>query len=114
MAKFFTTGLIWMLYAGMATGIFAIGSSPSSSVSEWAVVGLILLFTILTAYATRVIWQAEALAGKSSARQTGQGAYKAKRDRTDRVSRLVEQMDDDELIELETLLAASREEDARM
>lgn len=93
--KVVTTGTIWL--AVMMVLIF---SEPSGGNEVW----MTLILGLTAAASTRFIWEA---------RDHQPAAYEsdaAKAKRSDRVSRLVDKLSEDEVYELEELLTARRDE----
>lgn len=104
--RFLTTAVIWLAYAGTVIASLLTGTR----VDDWVIGLIVVVFGVLAAYATRKLWPSTSVSG---ATQSGERSAKAKRDRLDRVARLMEGLDDDEMVELESLLAV-REQDMGM
>jgi hypothetical protein len=111
MLKTLLTGFIWLMYAGLVFSVFALGAMPDSRLGDGPVILALILFTLLAGYVSRMIWRGEGAAAHS-ADQTGSLDMKSKRGDVQRIGRLIEQLDGDEMIELETLLSV-REYDQR-
>ncbi|MBN2471888.1 MAG: hypothetical protein JXN59_14290 [Anaerolineae bacterium] len=96
---FLTTSVIWAAYAG--TVITSLLMGPD--VGDWVIGLIVIVFGMVAAYATRKLWVPDSyeLARGSEVQQF----TKAKRNRQARLARLIEELDDDEMVELETLLA---------
>lgn len=100
--RFLTTAVIWLAYAGTVIAAIITGSR----LEDWVIGLVIVIFGVLAAYATRSIWRVAQPPETVLARQ----GSKAKRDASDRIGRLIEALDEDEIIELETLLAVRQDE----
>jgi hypothetical protein len=97
------TGLIWIAFAGISVSIL---TSPTSVVagSPAAAFGVVLVFAIAAVISTAAMWTA----GQDQPSEAR--LAKAKRVQRSRVDRLIEELDDDEIYELEARLL-SREQD---
>lgn len=96
--RLFATGLIW----GMLAVILTTGGRFTGEM-----VPLAFILGIAATISTAAIWNS----GGGSQRTEDEIARKAKRN--DRVSRLVDKLDEDEVYQLEELLAARRDEEYR-
>ncbi len=102
--RFLTTSVIWVAYAG--TVITSLLMGPT--VENWVIGLVVIVFGLMAAYSTRKLW--EQASSDPAYRPEAQQFTKAKRSRQARLARLIEQLDDDEMVELETLLAAQQDE----
>lgn len=96
-SRMVSTVFVWIALA-VSVGLF-FGIAPA----EMAAAGTIIIAILaLVAWAsTRAIWQ-----GARSDAEPIQDAEKTKRSNRERIGRLVEALDEDEIVELETLLLA--------
>ncbi|GAB4569128.1 MAG: hypothetical protein Kow0077_01140 [Anaerolineae bacterium] len=104
--RFATTAVIWLAYAGTVIAALLSGTR----VTDWVIAVIVVVFGLLAGYATRKIWMAGAEV-PPAAEKGHFSAAKPKRDQVERALHLLDTLDDDEIIELETLMA-SRPEDA--
>ena len=74
-----------------------------------------MFLTAVAAYATRAIWRgtgtASAVTQGREARAEGVSEGKAKRRQAERLQALIEQLDEDEIVEMETLLMSRGDDD---
>lgn len=105
--RFLTTTVIWLAYAGTVLASLLSGTR----VEDWVIALIVVVFGLLAAYATRKVWPFTVVqTGETLASQGVQRSAKAKRDRLERVARLMEGLDEDDMVELETLLAVQDQE----
>ncbi|MFC1959579.1 hypothetical protein ACFLYO_02605 [Chloroflexota bacterium] len=109
--RFLSTAVVWVIYGLMVVGMMAMTMSPALD-EEGMIAGVVFIVTIFAAYATRAIWRFPQQEGASVGRsEAGRSAGKNKRG--ERVARLVDDLSEDEIIELETLLLSRDDEDYR-
>ena len=101
--QFLTTTVIWLAYTGTVIASLLMGSR----VESWVTGLIVVVFGLLAAFGTEKIWASNSAA--APAVSDAQDSTKAKRDRQARLARLLDQMDDDEIVELETLMAAHQD-----
>ena len=110
--QFGATLAVWISYAAILITLFLVllfGQADLGTFQTLAPVFLFVMFlTSVTAYATRAIWRAggsaASLAGGARAAEADQMGGKAKRRQAERLQNLIERLDEDEIIELESLL----------
>ncbi len=111
--RYRTTVAIWVSFTVILVSLFAALSISRATMDSIITVGSIFLFmTFLTAvagYATRAVWRDSRPAALPPESQAT--VQKAKRSYSERVQSLIHNLDEDEIIELETLLL-SRQQDA--
>jgi uncharacterized membrane protein len=117
--QFGATLAVWIAYAAIMIALFLVllfgGAELTSIVTMGPLFIFVMFLTSVTAYATRAIWRG---AGTASAPQTGnalsddtrEALGKAKRNQAERLQNLIERLDEDEIIELETLLMSRGDE----
>src|SRR3972149_6548605 len=93
------TAIIWIaLTIILATALSSV-SGPISNVNSGAVFGITLVLAVTALISTLAVWMSGEQQGHSESR-----VAKAKRTQPDRVRRLVESLNDDEIYELESML----------
>lgn len=106
--RFMTTAIIWLAFAGIVIATVVGLTATTIQISEgafFAVALFVMFLTAITGFSTARIWQgATPLLAEYD--ESEQGARKTKRASRERIKRLVEVLDEDEIIELETLLMA--------
>lgn len=103
--RLLATGVIWVALMVMLGLLFVFGTGPTSTLYGDAVFGIVLVTSVAAAASTYAVWESAYPASADQA-DAGSAAQKAKRLDRSRLQRLIETMDDDEIIELETLLTA--------
>ncbi len=93
-----TTIAIWLALMGILMGTLVLGNLTSETV-----VWITLILSLAGAVSTGAIW-------KSAESDHRAEASHSKQKRSNRTTRFVEKMDEDQLVELEELLAARRED----
>ncbi len=103
------TLIIWSALTVMFGIIGAILVTTNAEIDFWGGVFLLILIATLTeaaAKGTKAVWRA---APGQDADDSARALAKAKRTRLDRLERLVDSLDDDEIYDLEALLLAEHE-----
>jgi hypothetical protein len=93
-ARFVTTLIIWVTLAGIITSV---GRTVDDSTA------VIVVLTIGATISTGMVWGSGRMGGTTASEQ----ASKIKR--SSRVTRLVDHLDDEEVVQLEDLLASRRD-----
>ncbi len=109
--RFLSTGIVWTAYAIVLVGLFfaLIAGKPVLDELGMTILGVFVLFlTAVAGITTSTIWRSAER--RADASFGAQEAGKVKRKLSDRVGRLLEQLDEDEIIELETLLTVRQDE----
>ncbi len=101
--------IIWLAVVGIIAIIFLSPGGASAAEHVETVLGALAILGGAAGFGTYAVWRD---AGHSAARATTEprAARKAKDNKSRRVSRLIDLLDDDELVELETLLLAREPE----
>jgi len=111
--RYRATVAIWVSFTIILVSLFAALSMSGGMLDSVLTVGAVFMFvTFLTAvagYATRSVWRDSRPAALPT--ETHTVRQKAKRRYADRVQGLIQDLDEDEIIELESLLLA-RQQDA--
>ena len=118
--QFGATVVVWISYAVIMVALFMVLLFGRADLATFAVTAPLFTFlmflTAVAAYATRAIWRGagttSAAQGRESLaaeRQSGEG--KAKRRQAERLQALIEQLDEDEIVEMETLLMSRGDDD---
>lgn len=107
--RLWATIVIWLPYTVIMTA-FLLAATITGSLHEDTMFGIVLVISLAAAMAVRMVWRGlgqaeESAQGATTAQQHG----KSKRYDQDRLARLIEELDQDEVIELETLLLARDE-----
>jgi hypothetical protein len=91
-------------------GFLVMAMAPSSAIQEVFIFAIATAISVAAAGATAGVWQGQPSIPVPNSRQEemARELAKHKRRNPDRVERLIEQLDEDEVIELETLLASRR------
>jgi membrane protein implicated in regulation of membrane protease activity len=109
--RFMATVGVWAAVALILMTLF-ITLAAAGAVIEGGAAVLILIFALflvgMAGFSTSRIWQGAAARGLDH--DAERQAHKAKRDLSGRIARLVESLDEDEIVELETLLLAREDE----
>lgn len=98
------TIVIWLAVAGMMSFLVGILAVTDAEVEWWGALMLLFLFISgieAATKSTKAIWKADSIQGT---------AAKAKRVQQNRITRLVDSLDDDDIYELEALLLAREHE----
>jgi len=111
--RYRATVAIWVSFTIILVSLFAALSVSNAMLDSVLTLGAVFMFvTFLTAvagYATRSVWRDSRPAALPPESQAT--VQKAKRSYSERVQSLIHNLDEDEIIELETLLL-SRQQDA--
>ena len=106
--RLWATLAIWVVYLMIMVTLITANTSPASeALHEDTLLGIVLVLSLAAGSSTIGIWSRP---GDTGARASGQ-TRKAKR-RDTHMERLVDDLSEDELVELETLLLA-RDQDVR-
>ena len=106
--RFFTTFTIWMAFAAVLITLFVSLAATGANMDEMAMImiaSFVITLTVVAGISTGLVWRG---AGAGSAESVE--AQKGKREVSNRIERLVEQLDADEVVELETLLMARQDQ----
>ena len=109
-ARLGATMTIWIALGAITASL--IRERSNGGIAEASLLLLIALVTYAAVTGTQAVWQASQQERKPDRRQMPVSMAKAKHGSHDRVARLVEALEDDELYDLEALLLA-RENDAQ-
>ena len=113
-ARIIATGAIWVGYTLLGIALFWMALASGVAFFFLVALGILGVLTLVAALATSRVWHGgqRAATVPPLAAETGFAAAprKAKRDVNARLARLIEQLDEDELLELETLLQAGEED----
>lgn len=117
------TGFVWVVFTVFMFGLFAMASDTYSEgyyFLSMAITGILAIFAFML---TGRIWRraetpapvAEITRKKTTptARKDRTPATKAKRDQQERLATLMDALDEDDIIELETLVQARASDDSR-
>ena len=108
--RLWATVVIWVAYMAIMGVLVVFGGSRASSLSADVVFAVALVCSLAAGLSTYGVWD-KARGGVVLPPETDRQARKTKRVDRGRIGRLLEDLDEDEIVELETLLAA-REQDA--
>lgn len=108
--RFYATIAVWaslvLIIASIVTGLAVTGAILTESTLIPIIAGIMFL-ALMAGFSTARIWRD---AAPLPILQVEAAAQKAKRSNRERLERLLESMDEDEVIELETLLMAQERE----
>jgi uncharacterized membrane protein YhaH (DUF805 family) len=114
--RFYATVAVWTAFTLIIIAMtiaLAVSGAPMTEESLTIPLLIFVMFlTLMAGYSTARIWR-DATASGTGRAEDGQQVYKTKRGDQRRIARLLEGMDDDEIVELETLLLAHEEEALR-
>jgi hypothetical protein len=111
--RFFSTLSIWAAYTLVLMTLFIALAATGAAldfVVAMALVAFVLLLTTIAGVSTTSIWRS----ARDSSRQdalASESAHKGKRTYASRIDRLIEELDEDEIIELESLLMSRQGDD---
>jgi hypothetical protein len=109
--RFLTTSIIWVAFAVILITLFITMAAANADLTGGNLIitaAFVMFLTAVAGVSTLAIWRAPHAAAPLP---DAQDRRKSKRLDPSRLARLVEQLDEDEIVELETLLL-TREEDA--
>lgn len=102
------TLIIWVAMASLIGGLLTTSTGAISRANGATLFGIVLVLSIMGMVSTATIW----LAGRGSAAESAETSRaKAKRQGRSRIERLIQDLDDDEIYDLEAMLLA-RDDDA--
>lgn len=107
--RFLSTAIVWVAYAVVMVALFAalsLGAPQFDVLMQIFVAAFVLGLTAVAGISTAMIWRG---AGGHAAASPEQAA-KAKRVASERIERLVDALNEDEIIELETLLLTRQDQ----
>ncbi len=107
--RLIVTLTMWVAYMVVLGIFFAAAAAPTSSISGDIIFGVVLAVSAAVGISTVGIWRAPAALGDGESAQRAQHPAKSKRQQASRLQELIQRLDEDEIVELETLLE-SREE----
>jgi hypothetical protein len=110
--RLIVTALIWVMFAVVVGSFLSVPAGPALRMSDEFILGIVAVLSLAAVIPTTVMWRngGGAQAAPSPA-DTARQSHKAKRDQAARIQSLMERLDEDEIVELETLLQ-SREDEA--
>lgn len=101
--RVYATLIIWVTFGVMTLALFTIPSSVFNNASAGVLLGVLIVLAIAATTGTMAAW--DALDGSSSTEvHSVSSSAKEKRSLQNRMTRLVDDLDDDEIYELEALL----------
>ncbi len=98
------TAVIWMVFTIFMIALFIMASETFSPIYYFVAMATTVALTILAAMLTARVWRREAAARRPAAAKTKRD------DLAVRLERLAEELDEDDLIELETLIRMREQE----
>ena len=104
-ARVAATGFVWVSYSLLGIALFWMAMASGVAFFFLVALGILGVLTLAAGVATSRIWRAA-----GAIRPAAPLPPKAKRDLHARLTRLIEQLDTDELVELETLLEQGEED----
>ena len=116
LARIIATGVIWVGYTLLGIALFGMALASNVPFFFLVALGILGVLTLVAALATSRVWlglpraAAGVVAPPVAEPSFVAAPRKAKRDVNARLARLIEQLDEDELLELETLLQAGEED----
>ncbi|MFC1959580.1 hypothetical protein ACFLYO_02610 [Chloroflexota bacterium] len=107
--RLWATIAIWIPYTIIITSFLLAATIAGSHLHEDTMFGIVLVISAAAALVIRAIWRGLGQAKEAEKATIAEQSGKSKRYDQDRLARLIEQLDQDEVIELETLLLARDE-----
>ena len=108
--RLIATLIIWIGFTIMVSTITTSVTGPVASGNSATIFGIVLVLALTALIGTLAVWVG---GGRSGAAEDLARTAKAKRTTRNRVERLVETLEDDEVYELDALLLAREEEHQR-
>ncbi len=102
--RLWATVVIWVAFIGFLAGFLISPTSLAGRMHEDTLFGIVAFLSIAAAISTAVIWGVFQRRSHDSEQDVTAHYGKLKHSSRDRLRRMVEQLDDDEIIELESLL----------
>ncbi len=102
--RLIVTLTMWVAYMVVLGIFFAAAAAPTSNISGDIIFGVVLAVSAAVGISTVGIWRAPAALGDSGSAQRAQQLAKSKRQQASRLQELIQHLDEDEIVELETLL----------
>ena len=109
--RLIVTVVIWIMFAVVMGSLLWAPAGLVARMADEFVLGIVIALSAAVAVPTVAMWRSsgDTRAVPSSLADDRQ-ARKAKRDQANRLQGLIEQLDEDEIVELETLLQAREDE----
>ncbi len=104
--RFLSTLAIWLAFATIMVTMFISLAASALFIDELTMIILgvfVLTLTLMAGISTAQVWRG------ARAAEDAQAAEKAKRAAPSQIERLIDQLDEDEIVELETLLMARQD-----
>ena len=110
--RLIVTALIWVMFTVLMGTFLSSPVGPANGMADEFVLGIVIALSVAVAAPTITMWsnRGDAQAAPSRAAEDRQ-SRKAKREQATRLQNLIERLDEDEIVELETLLQ-SRDDEA--
>jgi hypothetical protein len=105
------TIVIWCVFLTLSIITMAATTGPISHLSGTGMFGMLLMLSVMALLGTEIVWSTNRQ--ENTQQQTLSHLAKSKRIERNRVERLIESLDDDEIYQLEELLLAARDDSSR-
>jgi hypothetical protein len=112
-ARLTATLVIWIIFAIMTSAMLTSATGPISRAGDNAIFGIVALLAATAAFSTLVVWVGGGRGASERDRAAHLARGKRKRAGSDRIERLIADLDDDEIYDLEALLLARDQSAAR-
>jgi hypothetical protein len=110
MVRLIATLTIWVVFASVMGVALSTPTGPLNNANGGELTGIIAIMAAAATISTIAVWAAARQDSASRSREIPVARGKIKRVERDRVSRLVDSLDDDEIYDLEALLLSRHEE----
>ena len=110
--RLIATTIIWGAFIAVTGVTMSTATGPVSRMNGGEIIGLMAVLMLGAMATTYAVWHSGFQRGHINDTHSAQTAGKAKRSRHDRIARLLAELEDDEVYDLEALILA-REEEAR-
>ena len=110
MVRLVATLTIWVVFATVMGVTLSSPTGPINNANGGEIAGIVAIMAAAATVSTIAVWMAARQDNASQSRSIPVARGKIKRVERDRVERLVESLDDDEIYDLEALLLSRHEE----
>jgi hypothetical protein len=110
MMRLIATLTIWVVFAAVMGVALSSPTGPLNNANGGEITGIVAIMAAAATISTIAVWAAARHDNVSQSRSIPVARGKPKRVEQDRVERLIESLDDDEIYDLEALLLSRRED----
>lgn len=109
--RLIVTALIWVMFTILMGTFLSSPVGPANQMGDEFVLGIVVALSAAVAAPTIAMWRPTGEAQAAPPQAESRQSRKAKREQAARLQNLIERLDEDEIVELETLLQ-SRDDEA--